>query len=135
MELSTAHAPNLPNLTLLDFVTPLSLLLRKDWARQFLLQSTPESDLAVLTSKNHQNHALVGELRNRVTKNQTDSVAQSMSPGVNSFFNANWAIIPAFNVDRYSALIFIKEETSNWDQSLFAQHMPQPNNGRNKLVC
>ncbi len=135
MESAVANVTKQTNPLLLGFVTPLSLLIEKDWARQFLLHSTPESGLSLLTSKTHQKYGIVGELRNQAAGTGEDENFLQ-APQLASFFNANWAVIPAFNVDRYSALIFIKEETNPWNKSIFGQRFPATLSsiGPNKLV-
>ncbi len=79
--------------------------LERDWVRQFLFQSTAESDLSILTSKQQVNHAFAGKLTSTCHA-PPESISSFFQPN----FHSNWVVIPAYNIDELSASIMVKKK-------------------------
>jgi len=106
-------------------VTLLRNYLENEWMRTFLLGlGGSSSDLSILTSKTHIQHAFVGNLNVDFSGGAT---------GYHNLFSQNLLIVPAFCFGNYSALIFAEERHGNDDgsNSLLPENMRKVCSSRN----
>lgn len=100
-----ARAPTAAAMSLIDCIAPVTNVLADDMVRKFLLYSTSESDLSLLSSRIHVQHSFAGMMSNSMLQGCTSM----MPPQITRLFNANWCLLPAYSFGKYSALLFIKE--------------------------
>lgn len=85
-----------PKLAFTVFIGLLHNILKSEFVRNFLLETSSSSDLSILTSKNCIQHVVVG----------IENIGMPLRTAV---FKINWMFIPAFCFNKYSALLFVKE--------------------------